>query len=342
MPASANAGAVRSEATFENCTVMGLSLNPFSAAELVPPGLESPDAPNSPSPRTRGRGSFTLTLLTALALALAATVVIAPIAAAVIAKAGFHFPFPRIFDRTVMGTMFASLVLFAGRLKLAELLGRGFGSIRTGVVRTLGGLALAAGAMTILILIAAVVGGHVQGALIPASMLRYLPAAMVIAIIEEGFFRAFLLAGIQDEFGCWPGLLTSSAIFALVHVMRSPARFYLTTFEPAAGAETLAAYAARVVHGQVGSPLLGLFLLGLVLGEAFILSRKAYWSLGLHIGFVLGAKTWRVAVAGAIPPWLAGSGAVPLIAAPAAWIMSAIMLILLPIWLRPDGRRPAL
>jgi hypothetical protein len=55
---------------------------------------------------------------------------------------------------------------------------------------------------------------------------------------------------------------------------------------------------------------------------------------------VFGAKTWRVAVAGTIPRWLAGPGSVPLVAAPAAWVASAIMLIVLRLLLRPINQQP--
>ena len=106
----------------------------------------------------------------------------------------------------------------------------------------------------------------------------------------------------------------------------------MTDFEPLAGAETLASYADRMIHPEIARPLLGLFLLGVVLGEAFLLTRRAYFSLGVHAGFVLGAKTWRVAVSGGIPQWLAGPGSVPLVGAPAAWVLSVIMLALLHLW----------
>jgi membrane protease YdiL (CAAX protease family) len=161
-----------------------------------------------------------------------------------------------------------------------------------------------------------------------------LPAAMLIAAIEESFFRAILLAGLESDFGSSAALFISSAIFAVTHVIRSPARFYLTRFQLLAGVETLAGYAGRLIHPEVGPPLFGLFLLGLVLGEAFILTRRVYCSLGLHVGIVLGAKTWRLAVGPVIPRWLAGSGSLSLVAAPAAWVTSAIMLTVLPLCLR--------
>jgi len=279
--------------------------------------------------------SFSLTLIAALGLALVAAVIIAPVAAIAVATAGFNFPFPRIFDRTIMVTLFAILGLFARRLKLIDYLRRGFRTARIGVWQALSGLALAAGAMGVLFVLAALSGSNLRGSVIIASVLHYMPAAILIAVIEESFFRAFLLSGIEGDLGSSQALLISSAIFAMVHVIRSPARFYLMRFEPLAGAKALAAYGQRMIHPEVGPTLLGLFLLGLVLGEAFVVTRKAYCSLGLHVGFVLGAKTWRLAVGGAIPRWLAGPGSVPLITGPAAWVISAIMLMMLPIWLKP-------
>jgi membrane protease YdiL (CAAX protease family) len=281
---------------------------------------------------TSNTNHFTLTLVAALGLALIAAVIIAPLAAIAVAAAGFKFPFPRIFDRVVTVAIFTAMFLFARRLKLLDLLRQGFSNAGRSAWQALGGLALSAVAMGVLFGLAAIAGGIVRGPAIAASILRYLPAAIVIAVIEEGFFRAFLLAGMQGELGSSGALLASSAIFALVHVIRSPARFYLTRFEPMAGAKALAAYATRLTHSEVGPSLLGLFLLGLVLGEAFVLTRRAYCSLGLHVGFVLGAKAWRLAVGGIIPRWLAGPGSVPVIAAPAAWVISVIMLMMLRLW----------
>jgi membrane protease YdiL (CAAX protease family) len=276
-----------------------------------------------------------VTFIAASIMALVAAAIIAPLIAIAVVAAGFNLPFPRIFDRVVMVTLFAALLLFARGLKLLDLLRQSFTTEQASISQTLGGLALATGAVGVLFALAAVVGGHLRASVIAASVLAYLPAAILIAVIEEGFFRAFLLAGMENEVGSLGGLLASSAIFGLIHVIRSPAHFYLEQFDPMAGARTLAAYAERIVHIEVGPPLLGFSLLGVVLGEAFVLTRRVYCSVGLHVGFVLGAKTWRLAVAGIIPRWLAGPGSVPLVAAPAAWVMSAVVLTVLVLWLGP-------
>src|SRR5579864_675364 len=95
---------------------------------------------------------FTLRLALTLLIAALAAALIAPFVAPLIAWAGFHFPFPRIFDRVVMVTL-------------------------------------------------------------------------AIAVIEEGFFRAFLLDGMAQDFGRRAGLAASSAVYAAAHLVRSPAHF---------------------------------------------------------------------------------------------------------------------
>src|SRR5262249_35030118 len=95
-------------------------------------------------------GSFLLTFIVALGLALGAAVTVAPIAAMAVVEAGFHFPFPRIFDRTVMVALGAILLLFAHRLGLPDFLRRGFRTTQASLRHALGGLALAAAAIGLL------------------------------------------------------------------------------------------------------------------------------------------------------------------------------------------------
>jgi hypothetical protein len=113
----------------------------------------------------------------------------------------------------------------------------------------------------------------------------------------------------------------------------------LTGYHPLAGFKNLALSAARLGHPLAVLPVvIGLFLLGIVLGEAFILSGRVYFSIGLHAGFVIGAKTWPLVVDHlAVPRWLAGPGPVPLIAAPAAWIAAIIIAGVLPLTMSSRG-----
>jgi hypothetical protein len=88
----------------------------------------------------------------------------------------------------------------------------------------------------------------------------------------------------------------------------------------------------QLSHPATAIPtLIGLFLLGIVLGEAYLLTGSVYFSIGLHCGFVLGAKLWpKIVLNRATEPWwIAGPGSVPLISAPAAWALAIVILLTL-------------
>ena len=277
--------------------------------------------------------SFTARFALALAAGLIAAVVVAPIAAVAVAHAGWRFPFPRIFDRTVMATLLLAMLFAVRGLNLGALLSKGFQNPATeSAARVLRGLAVSFCAIAILFALALTVGGGGSGGFgaVASRVPGYILSAIAIAIIEEGFFRAFLLGGMRNDFRNIGALLASSAFYALAHLVRSPAHFYVTQYEPTAGLVTLAHSMDQLIHPASAIPtLIGLFLLGIVLGEAFLLTGSVYFSIGLHCGFVLGAKLWPKIILNrtAIPWWIAGTGPVPLIAAPAAWTLAIIILI---------------
>jgi len=278
---------------------------------------------------------FTLRLTIAVLLAAAAAAVIAPFAATALAAAGYRFPFPRIFDRVVMATTAATMALWARQLRVVPLLRRGFADPLGNLGCAARGLAVAAAALAILLVLGAISGGRdamgVGQALARAP--KYVVSAILIALIEEGFFRAFVLGGMLEDFGRSGALAISSAVYALAHLVRSPARFYLTGFDAAAGFHNLGASIAQLAHPLAALPaLVGLFLLGLALGEAFILTGSVYFSAGLHAGLVIGVKLWPYGSApdAAAPHWVAGYGRPALVTGAAAWAISLAVIALMP------------
>jgi membrane protease YdiL (CAAX protease family) len=264
-----------------------------------------------------------------------AAIIVAPLVAVAVSALGWHFPFPRIFDRTVMATLLIAMLVSARSLNFVSLLRRGFNHPPApSIARAIRGFVVAMLAIAILFGLALEVGGggigdhEAAAALIP----KYFLSAIVIALIEEGFFRAFLLGGMRNDFGDRIALIASAAIYAVAHLVRSPARFYITGYQPAAGLITLAHSIDQFTTPSIAIPtLIGLFLLGIVLGEAYILTGSVYFSIGLHCGFVLGAKMWPKIILNrtAIPWWIAGGGAIPLIAAPTAWVIAIIIFVML-------------
>lgn len=281
---------------------------------------------------------FMFWFIFALAAGIAAAVLISPLATAVISAAGLRIPFPRIFDRTVIATLASVMLWLARPLGLAPLLREGFAQPRDNLRSALRGFAVVVIAVGGLFAAAFIIRGAAPIGQVGARAARYVLAAITIALLEEGFFRAFVLGGMLRDMGKSAALVTSSAIFALTHLVRSPARFYLAGFHPTAGLTNLAASAARIVHPGDALPMMvGLFLLGLMLGAAFLRTSRIWLSAGMHAALVIGAKTWPVIAQGGspLPRWLAGPGPVPLIAAPAGWMLALAILLLLP-WLGSD------
>jgi CAAX protease family protein len=286
-------------------------------------------------PRSDAGMKFSYALTLAVVGALAAAVIISPLAAFAVAAAGFVFPFPRIFDRTVMFTLLVALILLARPLRFRSLLAVGFRDPRHNWPRLLRGLVAAAIVMVLLFACAIVAGARGGPGLdrLALRLPRYLLDALLIGLIEESFFRAFLLGGMTADLGRRGALIASSAIYAVSHLLRSPARIYLVGFHPTAGLHNLLGSTAQLSHPSIAIPaVLGLFLLGLVLGEAFILSGTVYLPIGLHAGLVVGAKSWRALRTPGVrlPWWIAGNHRFPLISGPAGWAAALILLMLLP------------
>jgi membrane protease YdiL (CAAX protease family) len=278
--------------------------------------------------------SFTVRLLVVIVASLVAATIVAPFAAMIVAAMGFHFPFPRIFDRTVMVMVALALLAQWRELRVLPMLRRGFARPIRNLPRATRGFLIAIAAIATLVYVAVFLGAHADetSAGIWQAMPKYFLAAIVIAIIEEGFFRAFLMVGMEGDFGRIPALLLSSAIYAIAHLVRSPAKFYVTGFHPLAGFETLGLSLAHLANPSAMLPtFIGLFLLGIVLGEAFLETGNVYFPIGLHAGFVLGSKLWpKMTSAGVVlPGWLRGYGSQPLISGIAAWMVAVAILLLI-------------
>lgn len=278
------------------------------------------------------RKSFTAKLVAAFLAGLAAAVVLAPFVAVAVAGLGFHFPFPRIFDRVVMIALALVLILWAQELKLVSLLRTGFAGPVVNFAFTARGLLVALGVMVVLFLVASAMEGLPSAGYAARLLPKYALSAVVIAVIEEAFFRAFLFGGMQGDFGSTGALIVSSTIYAFAHLLRAPARFYATSLDLTAGMRTLGLSFSQLSAPLSALPtLIGLFLLGVVLAEAFILTGTVWFSVGLHAGFVVGAKLWpkMMVTRRGLPGWLAGWGRQPLISGAAAWVAALAVLLLL-------------
>lgn len=150
------------------------------------------------------------------------------------------------------------------------------------------GLALGAGAVALLGASGAALGiYHLEVTPDRARLLRvaglFLPAALLIGVLEELVFRGFLLQSLQ---ACsrTVAVLVSSGAYSLVH-LRSTA-----------------------VSVPVAMELAGLFLLGLVLAGSYFKTGQLYLAVGLHAAMAYAARVNKLVMH--IDPelwWLGGT-----------------------------------
>ena len=278
--------------------------------------------------------SFTLRLTLVFVAAVVVAAILSPFVAAAAYAAGIHTAFRHISDRTVMIVLGAALIWQARELRVVPLLRSGYDRPLRNLPRATRGFLIAIVAMAALVFAAAAMGAHARetAAGLWLTMPKYLLAAVVIAIIEEGFFRAFLLGGMEGDFGRITAIVVSSGIYAIAHLVRSRSKVPVTGIHPLAGFQTIGLSLANLGHPMVLLPtFVGLFLLGIVLAEAFLRTGTVYFSIGLHAGFVVGAKMWPHMTSGGLrlPPWLGGYGPQPLISGVAAWAVAIALLLLI-------------
>jgi membrane protease YdiL (CAAX protease family) len=293
------------------------------------------------SSNARGDGAcrsrtFAATFVLLVAGAALATVLLAPPLALGVSRLGFHFPFSRIFDRAAMAALVWGLLWQRRRLKLAARLERGFASPRANLTRALRGLGLGLLGVAMLWALAATQNLIVRADL--RAMLTHAPSALAtgvaVGVIEEGFFRALLLDGLQEGLGAPSALIASAAVYAAAHLVRSRSRFELNRLDMGAGLRNLAYGLGTLLRAQALAGFVGLSLLGLVLGLAFQRTGTVYFSLGLHAALVFGLKSWRylVVAPGDSAGWVVGYGWPPLVSGVTAWgLLLAILLAIGPL-----------
>jgi membrane protease YdiL (CAAX protease family) len=141
-------------------------------------------------------------------------------------------------------------------------------------------------------------------------------ASVAAAVTEELLFRGLLLRLLESAFGSYFALIASSAVFGLVHLL-SP--------NP-----TLLGVVAIILEA------------GLLLGSAFIATRRLWLPIGLHFGWnftqggVFGTAVSGTPTAGILqgrlsgPEWLSGGA----FGAEASVVSVALCLVLVALFLR--------
>lgn len=143
--------------------------------------------------------------------------------------------------------------------------------------------------------------------------LTFIPAALVIGVLEEAVFRGYLLQHLQ-ACGVRFAVAASSAVYAAVHL------------------KSLAVSQAGMRE------LTGLFLFGVILCVSYLRTGRLWLAIGLHAVLAYGARVNKLVLARTpdLDPWLIGTNR--LLDGALGWAVLGVLLVLVVFVTRSQSR----
>jgi membrane protease YdiL (CAAX protease family) len=247
-------------------------------------------------------------LLIFVLLVLALTALVSPWAAtawdliSATADAAPHerIPFSRIFNRFFM--ISGVLLFFACRslLKIESPAQLGLMPRTQAAHDVVNGLVLALGSMIVLASIMSV--AQVYDPFLRLSLgesveqcVKAILAGFTVGVLEEIFFRGIIFRGLLEDWKPLPAFLVANLFYSALHFVKPGERYFLTGIDPWAGFRHLfSTFAPFFEPAEIAPGIIGLLLIGIVLSYAFARTGTLYLAIGLHAGWVIAIKTFRV------------------------------------------------
>jgi membrane protease YdiL (CAAX protease family) len=163
--------------------------------------------------------------------------------------------------------------------------------------------------------------------------------AIVVSVLEEAIFRGVLYGRLASRWGHWIAAMSSSLVYAVVHFIAPDKNFVYPGWSPTVGFEYMGVIVGRLASDGVLQGIFGLFLVGLVLCEAYRRARSLWLSIGLHAGWVFALKaSLFLAFVPAGMNFAEGLGRrYSFVAEPVTWV--CVVLVWFAVW-RIEWRKP--
>ena len=207
------------------------------------------------------------------------------------------YDFGKVMRRILMLVALIVFIVFRKSLRFGVLISSGL-KIRSGFFRQfLLGFSLAALSILIYYGIGLISGAWIihmdydSAGVIILHIVKYALIACLIGVIEEIFFRGFLLQFFMENMSLPMAVFVCSLIYSVLHFLRADV-LVSTGFQPFVGFVTMAQFLKPLFFPLVKHlpAIIGIFLVGVVLSYAFIRTKSLYLSIGLHSGMVFMVK----------------------------------------------------
>jgi len=256
----------------------------------------------------------------------------------------------QVMSRSFMAYVLLLFLLY--RKKLKSNVGESLNHTRLPWVRhLLMGSAIGVGSLMLMAAIMLIVGAaEIEGqfSLIQScrKLLKYLGTAVAVALVEEILFRGIILQSLRANLKAFLALILTSAIFSLLHFLKPVNPPDISQFGVLNGFVVLPSFFQQFSDFQsIMWITLGLFLIGLALGTAYLVTSSLFLPIGIHAGWVFFNKADSLFLEiGKRKGLLFGQTDKSMfffLDSIAAWIMIGVMIILLLAFGKKIGRQHA-
>lgn len=165
------------------------------------------------------------------------------------------------------------------------------------------------------------------------NWLRYLIGYLIVgftaALIEECFFRGFILQALLKDTGFFISLIITNIFYSIVHFLKplQTGNIEILNLFSSINAIPLFFKPLFINLPDIWPLILGLFLVGIVLSMAYLRVRTLSMSIGIHAGWIIGVKSLSLGtdVTDSGSLWVSGN----VIAHPFTWLVLLIFILIL-------------
>ena len=245
------------------------------------------------------------------------------------------WPFSRVLDRVFLVAIVILLCCFRRRLKLSEIFQHFSWPGRLEAVKRVAlgfvfAFLSAWGVALFLVNAGLLESKALSWEAYGFRILKTVPAALLIAVIEEIFFRLLLLKALIRVMPVWGAAVLGSVIYSLLHFVAPDKSFVFESGNYLQGFSYALLVGKNALQGDLLLPIFGLFLVGLLLSYVALVRRSLLLCIGLHAGWIMALKLTKAAfnIAETLPQHTLAARYF-LVGQPLVWLSFVILLAVL-------------